>query len=430
MSRAAELWARFWDAEKERHLALPFRILFFGLLAFDCFSQISHLSRYGVGGFNVSHFPQLDGVLPAPQASWMLALVLLQVVLCILVACGVNLKRTLPLLTLSYGAAYFWSQLDSYQHHYLVVVLLLILAGAAWLSERPDGGLPGWSMRLVRVELAIVYFWTAVTKAEPQFLSGEVLKRLLSEEWAIAWVQSTAERLNQAPITVYGAFSWGALVLEGFLVLAMLFPERLRWPGLVLGLTLHISIEAIGFKIGAFSYLMVTLYVLLLPPALFAGFKTQKRALPGPPWGWWVGGAIAIAVTVASLPLPWSIGLGTAIGAVSLACIWGSCGLRVLAPSFAAFILLALNAGTDQMRDFYRYMGGDARARADTERAIYAYEQVISIDPAYFSGTVRLGDLYRASGRFDEAQDLYKRAETLEPDNPTPKERLRSLQYP
>ncbi|MFT5586217.1 MAG: hypothetical protein ACI9VR_003814, partial [Cognaticolwellia sp.] len=92
---AADRWKRYWDAEDEQPLSRPFRVLFFGMLGFDCFTQISHLSRYGVGGFNVSHFPGLDGLLPAPQATWMLALVLLQVVLCVLVACGVQLKRTL-----------------------------------------------------------------------------------------------------------------------------------------------------------------------------------------------------------------------------------------------------------------------------------------------------------------------------------------------
>lgn len=423
-------WQRFWDAEREIPLVLPFRVLFFGMLGFDCFSQISHLSRYGVGGFNVSHFPFMDGLLPAPEATWMLALVLLQVVLCVLAACGVQLKRTLPLLAASYGATYFWSQLDSYQHHYLVAVVLLILAGAAWLSEHPKGALPGWSMRLVRVQLAILYFWTAVTKAEPQFLSGEVLQPLLTEQWAIDWIQSTASRLGQEPIAVYGALSWSALILELFLVLAMLFPERLRWPGLILGLALHITIELAGFKIGNFSYLMVVMYVLLLPPKLFAGWGEQKRELPGPKWAWITAGAGLLTIAIAWLPVPSSAVLGFLIGALSLACLWGSSGLRLLSPALAAVCLLGLHASTDQLRDFYRYMGGDARARADTEQAIYAYEQVISIDPQYFSGTVRLGDLYRASGRIDEARSLYERAAGIEPDNPTPKERLRGLPSP
>lgn len=423
-------WQRYWQSEGEQPLVRPFRVLFFGMLGFDCFAQISHLSRYGVGGFNVSHFPFLDGLLPAPEATWMLALVLLQVVLCVLAACGVQLRRTLPMLALAYGSTYFWSQLDSYQHHYLVAVLLIILAGAAWLSERPDGALPGWSMRLVRVQLAIVYFWTAITKAEPQFLSGEVLERLLTEQWAIDWVQSTAARLGQAPITVYGALSWGALILEVFLVFAMLFPERLRWPGLVLGLALHITIEATGFKIGNFSYLMGVMYVLLLPPGLFGGWKPPERELPGRAVAWTAAGAALITTAVALLPVPSSLLLGLLIGGLSLACLWGVSGLRLLSPLLAGLTLLGLHAGTDQLRDFYRYMGGDARSRADTEQAIYAYEQVISIDPSYFSGTVRLADLYRSSGRIDEARSLYERAARIEPDNPTPKARLRGLPSP
>ena len=46
-----------------------------------------------------------------------------------LVAQGALVRVALPLATVLYGWAYFSSQLDSYQHHYLVWLLLVILLG-------------------------------------------------------------------------------------------------------------------------------------------------------------------------------------------------------------------------------------------------------------------------------------------------------------
>ncbi|MED5373475.1 MAG: HTTM domain-containing protein [Myxococcota bacterium] len=420
------LWDRYWFSSDERALNRPLRSALFLLLGFDAFTQISHLSRYGAGNFNVSHFPALDGLIPAPEARWMLGLVLLQVVLAVLVAFGVQLRRTLPALFALYSVGYFWSQLDSYQHHYLVVVILGLLAGAVWVDG--DGKeLPPWAPRLLRAQIAIVYFWTAVTKAEPQWLSGEVMSRLLAEQWARDLVSAAGDLAGIGDSGMYAVLAWSVLFLEFGLAIGFLWPEKLRWPTLILGVALHVGIEASGFKIGNFSYIMVTLYLLMLPPRLFEGLPRPQLRQARPEW-LWLAGALAVSGVVLILPLEARWLTASLAFAGTLAAIWGSRGaVQVAAPFVAAALIGAFHLGTDQLRDYYRYMGGDARMRAEWETATYAYEQVVDIDPSYFSGTIRLADLYVKAGRFDEARSLYERAGALEPDNPVVQERLRSL---
>jgi tetratricopeptide (TPR) repeat protein len=52
-----------------------------------------------------------------------------------------------------------------------------------------------------------------------------------------------------------------------------------------------------------------------------------------------------------------------------------------------------------------------------------AYTQVVALDPAYLSGQVRLGDLYRRRGDLETAADLYARARELDPVHTTVIER-------
>ena len=54
---------------------------------------------------------------------------------------------------------------------------------------------------------------------------------------------------------------------------------------------------------------------------------------------------------------------------------------------------------SDVPRDYYKYLGGDARRRGELPAAIDAYEKAVQADPHYFSGWVRLGDLYLQQGR-------------------------------
>ncbi|MBP6849095.1 MAG: HTTM domain-containing protein, partial [Kofleriaceae bacterium] len=169
---------RFWlDFELSWASWALFRLCFFGLHAIDAVLQLAHAPRYGAGGFNVPQLPL--PLLPAPDRTGMSFVYGLLAIAFALCAVGVAVRVLLPLAAALYAYAYFVSQLDSYQHHYLMglVLFLLCFVPTAPTSVGADGRrwLRSWALRLVLVQLAIVYLWAAVAKVDPAWLDGKLL---------------------------------------------------------------------------------------------------------------------------------------------------------------------------------------------------------------------------------------------------------------
>lgn len=380
--------------------AALFRFAFFLILAVDCWENIAHLGRYGAGRFNVSHFPWMDGLLPAPEKEWVLVLVLVQVFLALRVAFGVGLKWSLPLLAASYSTTYFWSQLDSYQHHYLVAMMLWLLAAGAVLD---DGRIRGWTLRGLGGLVTILYFWAAVAKMDPLWLDGQTINTQITPVWARELFEGH-----------YAALAWLVLLVE--LGLAAAWQVRRLAPfALVVGVGMHISIEVLDFRIGVFSYLMVAMYTLLLPEGVVR-WLTDRVHVPSNPVPGWLLPVVAAAVAMGWWLLPFQ---GSALVAAGVLVVLVPLGVRTRAQALVqlAFPLLLWTACgmSDVARDYYRYIGGDTRRRALPEEALDAYTQVTHIDPTYFSGHIRRGDLLMTLGRPAEALDAFTAAAALEP---------------
>lgn len=329
---------------------------------------------------------------------------------------------------MGYGGLYFSSQLDSYQHHYLLALLLGVLSVGLWLEPGAPARFPGWSLALVRAQIAVVYLWATVAKLHPEWLGGEVLlSQLGTTERGLPWAEAVASAVGLTPLGLAQAGAWGVCVAEAVLVVGWLW--RPLWPlALPLGLALHGGIEVLGFEIGLFSWFMFGLYTLLLPAR---GVAWLGRWLPGPE----APGAQHLA------PLVGGVGAGgLALGLPveqpwTLACFWFALSVLLGGGSWrtagaglaAAALLLGLGRQTDTLRDYHRYLGGDARRRGDLETALYAYGQVVTLDPSYFSGWVRLADLQVAAGRLDLALPLLEQARALEPRNAEALSRLLAL---
>ena len=417
----------YWLREGTPERALALRFAFFGVLALDQWAQLAHLARYGAGNFNVSHLQFLDGVIPVPERGLMVGLVLLQIVLAVRCALGIRLRLSAPLLAGGYAVTYFWSQLDSYQHHYLVVVLVFVF-GAAVLLEPSDDTLPPWSLRLVRWILAIMYLYAAIAKMEPAWLDGTTLRSALSSEWGQQAAQSLAQAMGVELLDVLSSGAWAAVGMELVLAVTLLIP-RTRTFGWVLGLLFHLSVEVLEFRIGLFSYFMAGLYLLYAPRGMVrAAVRTLQAWLPSPGEanvGATIAGAAVVALAVAWLPLEGALGVGVV---AFLLLSWPTLPLRDgLAQGLAAALLVGLAVGTDTLRDYYKYWGGDTRRRGPVDEAIMAYEHVVELDPAYVSGHLRLGDLYLRVGRKDEARAEYEEALIVEPGNSAAQERLEGL---
>ena len=420
------LMHRYWlgPGTPERGVAL--RVAFFLVLALDQWMQLAHLARYGAGNFNVSHLDAFDGLIPAPEREWMVALVLVQVVLAVRCAWGIQLRVGVPVLAGLYGVTYFWSQLDSYQHHYLIFVLLAVFAGAVLVEGGDD--LPHWSLRLLRWVLAIMYLYAGVAKMDPSWIDGSTLNSALTSDWGREQVHAVASGLEVAPLEV---LAWGAIAA---LVLEVLLPVLLLWPrartlGWVLGLLFHVSVEVLEFRIGLFSYFMVALYLLFAPRALVVWLVQRARSiLPEagePQLAPTLVSAGAVGLAVASLPLA-SAPVAALVAAGLFA--WPRLPWRsAVAQGLAAVFVLGVHASSDTLRDYYKYWGGDTRRRGPLSEAIVAYEHVVELDPEYVTGHVRLGDLYLRAERPEEARAAYEEALAIEPDNATARQRLEGL---
>lgn len=122
-------------------------------------------------------------------------------------------------------------------HFMMLVVFLLTVAGAGatwsvdwWLAGFPRRTVLRWAVTLGAAQVSIVYFYTALAKISPYFLSGDVLTKVLR---GVPDAIKTPELMTAA--------SYGVVGGEMFLAFAMWVP-RTRVAALLLGVAMHASI--------------------------------------------------------------------------------------------------------------------------------------------------------------------------------------------
>lgn len=86
---------------------------------------------------------------------------------------------------------------------------------------------------------------------------------------------------------------------------------------------------------------------------------------------------------------------------------------RAMAHLLACGLIVALTHSGEEARDYYRFMGGDARRRGDVQTATLAYQKVTEVAPTYSYGFRRLGDLHMRSRDYDAAIAAYEEAVRL-----------------
>jgi hypothetical protein len=397
------------------------RIVFFTLLAIDALLQIRHAPRYGAGGFGVAQVALLDGL--GPTRTLYLLAQLVNAYLFILVACNVATRFALPVATALYAWLYFGSQLDSYQHHYLVAMLLVVACGVPW--RRPEGVTPAtpiasWAIRLILVELAILYLWAAISKLTPGWLDGSALATQLHDT-----MLAVATRIG------LGRTAWLVVAVE--LTLAATVWWRRAWPlATVLGLGLHLGIVFTGLEIGLFAWLMIALYLLILPDRWIlavlgwtrGGWRNAIGDRLAGSGRWFVlvgailaGDALAVAcrfehaLGVASMLIivPISVVVGRAAGGRLPRVAWVGV-VHVLALT----TWVAVDRASTVAFDYYNLWGGSSRRLGDTASAARAYAGMIRLDPDEPLGHFRRGRVLLEAGDVAGLDELHE-AERLEP---------------
>lgn len=392
------------------------RFIVFVLLALDAALQISHAPRYGAGGFNVGQLPFLDGI----GASRVLfgAAQLVLAYLFVAIAFGVATRVLVPVCAAIYAWLYFGSQLDSYQHHYLVALLLVIASFVPWQrgDATPETPVRSWALRLLLVQLAILYVWAAVSKMSPAWVDGSTLSTQMTG--AIAEMIKSSIGWQVASV----------LVIAVELALAATVWARPAWRiAAPLGVAFHASIMFTGLEIGLFAFLMLGLYALVIPDRFWVAVVTRFERLAGflarPSWVVF-GAGLVTAVALARLVRiedAFVIGIATCI--VPLAAAVYALVRKKSAPAIAvgvAHVLgialwLFVDRATDATQDYYRFWGGSQRRIGSPEVAEHAYRRLTEVAPELESGHYQLGKLLIKRGAVDEGLEELREAQRLAP---------------
>jgi hypothetical protein len=397
------------------HAKIAFaRFWIFGLLAFDALRQIPHAPRYRAGDFNVGHIPGLDGLAPGREA-----FVAIQIAFAFVfgaIAAGVGSRITVAIAAVGYAWVYLSSQLDAYQHHYLVGLVLGLAVFVPWFGDRDgprDAPVRTWAVRVILIQLGIVYLWAAIAKLDPRWLDGTALEAQLGESAGRTIIEAVSFRIAAIAI----------VVVEMFLAFAIWIPRL--WPfALLAGVALHAGIATTNLEIGLFSWLMIAFYVLIIPERWFVFFASWiPRGLPTKPWK----PALALAVVAVLLPLLRVDIDGVAIGAVLGVAIviadqlldrrrrFALSGPLAVAVTGAA---IAVVTPIDRIpNDYYKFWGGSTRRLVGDARAIPIYERMIDVVPDDPQGHYMLGKLLLPTDPERGLREL-RTAQKLEPKKP------------
>jgi hypothetical protein len=162
---------RYWFGDVA--LARPYLVLRFvlALLAFDTWlNMMPHGAKYGVGAFNVAHFPWFGTFVPS--AAFYLGVLAFTGVLALSQALYRPHRIAIVLIAAGYTLGWACSLLDSVPYHYLLSLYLICFVFFPMLSARaafsrsdqaPRGSV--WAYVLFCVTTAIVYFYVAAWSA-------------------------------------------------------------------------------------------------------------------------------------------------------------------------------------------------------------------------------------------------------------------------
>lgn len=410
------------------------RVLLFGILSLDSLLQLRHAPRYGAGDFNVAHLPFLDALGPTRWSFESAQLVVAY--LLVLAAFGVATRLALPIATALYAWLYFGSQLDSYQHHYLVALVLLVACFIPW-ERPPDAGprtrVRTWALRLLLVQLGIMYFWAAVSKMNGAWLDGSALSQQLHGpvRHLIAW------KLPLVHVAV-GMATASKLVLATELTLAVTIWIPRAWHiAAPLGILLHLGILASSLDIGLFAWIMLALYAFVVPDPVWIALAelapiralrtairdTRARLDAGARWLIGGLGTIAALVLAARCRLPHALAVAAVVlavgGVAALATVLRHRQPRIAALGLASVLAvgawLAVDRKTTVIVDYYRFWGGASRRLGDRTTSERAYRTLTEVAPDDGNGHFQLARLLLERGADDDALTQLHAAERLEP---------------
>jgi len=206
-----------------------------------------------------------SGALRVFIAAWLVA--------ALLFALGWKTRVAGAVLVLVTGYTLIVDQQTYSNHLYLLVLVLLLLtlsdSGATWgvdalHAARRD--VAAWPILLLKIQVTLVYVFSAMAKITPQYLAGEILLRSLKQEGWLAVPQSW-----RAP-AVMSVFAVTSIVAELFIAFG-LWSTRLRPFAILAGIGFHLLILAVldssRLSLGIFALSVFAVYLLFVDVELW-----------------------------------------------------------------------------------------------------------------------------------------------------------------
>lgn len=209
---------------------------------------------------------KLDGLTLQWGENFYWALVAAESMLLVLYFLRIRLRWTAAVL----AAILFVDGLGSFLNHRFLMALQLLAVSVRPVprdlgAQGPSGTALYWNLDLVRWQVSLVYFVTALHKLNGQFLSGETLETLFAyaaneglreyPAWAAAWLSDRS---------FCRVLAWATVGIEFVLAIGLNF-QRWFWWLLPFAVGLHLSIAVLMPYIWIFTTQMLVTFSVFLP---------------------------------------------------------------------------------------------------------------------------------------------------------------------
>jgi vitamin K-dependent gamma-carboxylase len=161
-------------------------------------------------------------------------------------------------------------------HFYLLVIIVVLLtiadSGAAWSVDAHRRGqrldVPAWPVLLMKAQASMVYFFSALAKITPQYLSGDILMQSLKVPW---WGGPRA-------MSVVAVLS----IASELFVACALWSSRVRVFAVVVGVGFHtlilLFLDSSRLALSIFALDMFAVYVVFFDARSGAQVPTSSQA--------------------------------------------------------------------------------------------------------------------------------------------------------
>lgn len=281
-------WRDYLQAPVDAASVAAFRIVFGLMVAWDAM-------RYMTSGWIDEYYiaPQIHftylyfgWVRPWP-GQWMYAHFAVIAFAAVALAFGMAYRSAAVLLFVAYSYVFLLEQSVYMNHYYLIALLAFLLifipaqrefSFARWRTPSIPATVPRWAVLILRFQLFVVYFYGAIAKLNPDWLSGEPMY----SELVARGPDVPAIAAHFPPAVLAYGIAYGGILIDATVPLLLCF-RRTVWIGFACATVFH-TLNELFLHIGIFSYLMTGAITIFFAPdwPRRAWHRLTGRSLPPP----------------------------------------------------------------------------------------------------------------------------------------------------